>query len=257
MHLLRHGALLFCTLFPFLLAAQVEKDRILLKNGSAFEGKIVEYQQGARLWLQLANGDTLSFREEEVQRIIQEGRAAPLAEGTEAAPAPVKKAYAFKEKGLYHATYFNTLSGTLGSDFKMGLGLHHSTGYQFVRQFGLGLGLGIDTYSFDEGQSIYPLFAEARGYLARRAVAPYYSFSAGYGFAFPNREEQITGAEGGLLFRGVIGLRLGADEDTNVLIGMGYQYQEARLERENFQGAELEIRELVYNRIVMRVGLIF
>ncbi|MCB0570326.1 MAG: hypothetical protein KDC66_11205, partial [Phaeodactylibacter sp.] len=123
--------------------------------------------------------------------------------------------------------------------------------------FGLGIGLGIDTYSFDDGQSIYPLFVEARGYFLPKPVTPYYTFDAGYGFAFPNREEQITGAEGGLLFRGALGLRLGADSDTNVAIGVGYQYQKARLERQDFQGAELEIRELAYNRIVMRVGLIF
>ena len=259
MHLFGRLALIFSLSFPLLLPAQSEADQILLKNGTTFEGAILEYQQGQPLWLELSNGDTLMFQDEEIERIIQKGQAvsptaAPLPGKEEATK---KKAYAFKEKGLYNATYFATLSGSSDSELKLGLGFHNITGYQFLRQFGLGLGLGIDTYSFDNGQSIFPLFLEARGYLVRKPVSPYYSVNAGYGFAFRNEEELITKAEGGILIRGTIGLRLGADEDTNVLIGLGYQYQKASLERQNFQGAELEIRELVYNRIVMRVGLIF
>jgi hypothetical protein len=250
-------ALLIVNLLPIALSAQVETDVIYLKNGQQLEGRILEYQQGVRLMLQLSAGDTLRLRDVEIERIVQKGYLP--AEALAWQKAPQKKSYAFKEKGLYNALYFSTMnSGGPDSRLKLGIGLHNSTGYQFNRLLGLGLGLGIDTYGLSDGQSIYPLFAEARGYLLRKAVTPYYSLSAGYGFAFKNRDANVIEAEGGPLLRGIIGLRLGSDERTNVLLGLGYQYQEASFTRSlSVGGGVWEVQELTFHRIVMRVGLIF
>jgi hypothetical protein len=251
--------LLLWLVLPLGLAGQVETDVLYLRNGQQLEGRIVEYQQGGRLLFRLSSGEVLELREEEVERILQKGYL-PAAERDEApAPAAEPKPYQFKERGWYNALYFATMnSGGPESGLRMGIGLHNSTGYQLHRLLGLGLGVGIDTYGLSDGKSIYPLFAEARGYLLKKPLTPYYSFCAGYGFAFKNRSAAIIDAEGGAMFRGVLGLRLGASADTNVLLGIGYQYQEAAFVRELFGGAgSQEIQELTFHRIVMRVGLIF
>ncbi|MCO6476155.1 MAG: hypothetical protein J5I94_06000 [Phaeodactylibacter sp.] len=251
------AVLILLLLFPACLLAQSDVDVIYLKNGSTFEGKILEYQQGSTLRLQLRSGGEIEFREEEIRRIEQGWEPEAEVEDIPRIEPEKKKAYAFKEKGMYNATYFSTLSGSANGVFQLGLGIHNVTGYQFHRLFGLGAGFGVDTYSFDEGETLYPVFAEARGYLSRKRVAPYYSGNLGYGFAFKNRDELINKAEGGIFFRAALGLRLGADEGTNVLVDLGYQYQEAYFERRTPFQNEIEEKRLEFNRIVIRIGLIF
>ncbi len=252
--------LILLLLFPMCLTAQAEVDVIYLKNGSKFEGRILEYQQGSTLRLQLRPGGEIEFREEEIRRIEQGWEPEEAEVEKEDIPRiepEKKKAYAFKENGMYNATYFSTLSGSADGIFQLGLGIHNVTGYQFHRLFGLGAGFGVDTYSFDDGETLYPVFAEARGYLSRKRVAPYYSGNIGYGFAFRNSDELINKAEGGIFFRAALGLRLSADEGTNVLVDLGYQYQEAYFERRTPFQNEIEEKRLEFNRIVIRIGLIF
>lgn len=242
------------------LAGQQASDIIHLRNGSRFEGQILEKRENGTLRFQLSAGGELEFREEEISRIEQKEVSPKGAEEAEGSAGPEllrEKTYAFKERGVFNATFFSTLSGAAGSKFQLGLGIHNVTGYQFHRLLGIGLGLGVDTYSFDNGETLHPVFAEARGYLSRKSVSPYYSGSAGYGFAFKSSDELINKAEGGMFFRGAMGLRLGADKDTNVLADIGYQYQEAFFERRTPFLNEIEEKWLRFHRIVVRVGLIF
>ena len=254
MNTIRRAVLILVLVLPLGLKGQSDIDVIHLKNGSKFEGKILEYQQGSALRLQLRSGGELEFREEEISRIEQglepeEENRKEMSSG--------EKTYAFKERGVFNATYFSTLSGSSEEGFLLGLGLHNITGYQFHRLFGLGLGLGVDTYSFDNGETLYPVFVESRGYLSQNRVAHYYAAAGGYGFAFRNNDELINKAQGGLFFRAALGLRLGADKDTNVLIDGGYQYQDAFFERRTAFQNEIEEKRLTFHRIVIRIGLIF
>ncbi len=242
-------ALTFCGL-----PAQEWPDTVRLKNGSVFIGKILEYEPESRLRLQLKDGGMLELQPAE----IQGGKDQPSLEKVRNAPSsPSEDGYHFREKGLYHATYFAALSGSSQGKFQLGLGLHHTTGYQIHRLLGIGAGLGIDTYSFEEEETLYPAFLEARGYLSEKPISPYYSGSVGYGFAFRNNDEMLEKAEGGAFFRLALGLRLGAGKWTNVLASLGYQFQQARFEKRNSSTGELEIRQLEYRRILMRIGLIF
>ncbi|MCB0557756.1 MAG: hypothetical protein H6573_16775 [Lewinellaceae bacterium] len=258
MNAIRRAVLILVLLLPWRLKAQTDVDVIHLKNGSQFEGKILEYLQGSMLRLELRSGGEIEFREEEIGRIEQGWESSKTdRQETVSIPPPKGRAYAFKENGVYNATYFSTLSGSVNKDFQLGLGIHNVTGYQLHRVFGLGFGFGVDTYSFDNGETLYPVFAEARGYLSQKRVSPYYSGSLGYGFAFRNSDEFINKANGGLFYRAALGLRLGADKDTNVLADIGYQYQQAFFERRTEFQNEIEEKRLEFNRIAIRIGLIF
>ena len=48
------------------------QDVIYLKNGSIFKGKILEYEKGAVLLLELDNGTVIEFGDEEIDRVVQE-----------------------------------------------------------------------------------------------------------------------------------------------------------------------------------------
>ncbi|MCO6492194.1 MAG: hypothetical protein J5I98_27500 [Phaeodactylibacter sp.] len=240
--------------FPLCLKAQAAADVIHLKNGSTFEGTIVEYQQGTALLLRLNAGAEIEFREEEISR-IEQGLVPATAEPQEPPPAPTEPG-ALKKQGFYNATCFSALSGSAEGKFQLGLGLHNVTGYQFHRLFGLGLGFGVDTYSFEDGETLYPVFGEARGYFSGSAVSPYYSGSLGYGLAFRNGDELINKASGGSFFRAALGLRLNASGGAGVLADIGYQFQEAFFERRTAFQNEIEEKRLVFNRVVIRVGLI-
>lgn len=240
--------------FPLCLKAQAAVDVIHLKNGSTFEGTIVEYQQGAALLLRLNAGAEIEFREEEISR-IEQGLVPDGAEPEEPPPA-LAEPNTLREKGVFNATCFSALSGSAEGRFQLGLGLHNVTGYQFHRLFGLGLGFGVDTYSIEGGETLFPVFGEARGYLSGNAISPYYSGSLGYGFAFRNSDERINKASGGSFFRAALGLRLSAGDSANVLADIGYQHQEAFFERRTAFQNEIEEKRLMFNRIVIRVGLI-
>jgi hypothetical protein len=233
------------------LIAQQTISRVHLKGGAISEGQIIEYQQGIGISLLQKNGRTRKIPEGNILRITQKQYEAVAKEEVQEANNP----YAFSEKGVYSAFYFSTLSGEEDEDFQLGAGLHYIIGYQFNRQFGLGAGLGIDSYNSEE--QLFPVFLECQGYLSRRNIAPYYALAAGYGLVRQRTEKRTLEAEGGWMGRASAGLRLGAHADTNVLVSVGYQIQNAYYLREVNNTGEIEEKTITYNRIAIRVGLIF
>lgn len=238
---------------------QAYVDELYLKNGSVFRGVILEYKQGELVRFELYTGDQLVFREGEIERVVQNKVVGnDLGRLTKKQRKQRRvKTYEFSERGVYNVTYFAALPGRFLETAQLGAGLHNVTGFQFNRWFGLGLGLGVDNYSLNNGESFYPLYAEFRGYLRKSIKAPYYSFSAGYGFAFSDSSDGILDAKGGLMLHPAIGIRLGAGPDANVLMDIGYSFQKATIKRELWFSGDVEIREMLYKRLNIRLGLIF
>jgi hypothetical protein len=232
--------------------AQTMQTSVYLVNGEVVEGTLVEYLQGSRLIIEQKNGKSTIIDVVDIKRIVQE----EYAEKQQKKPGIKARAYSFREKGIYNITYFSSLNGEQEGRFNTGLGISNILGYQLSRSFGIGLGTGITTYSLENGETIIPLFVETRGYLKREKIAPYYSFSLGYGFPTKNGKANIIDVEGGLLGEACLGLRLGAEKNSNVLIDLGYHTQRATYIR-TVQFEELEETTINFNRIVARVGLIF
>lgn len=234
-------------------------DRVYLKNGSVFQGKLVDFEYGKALILELSNGERIEFKDEEVEKVVMEVDTAKVAIPVEEKKGKKKKSnvYAFRESGIYNVTYFANLNGRDDDGLRVGFGAHHVLGYQFNRWIGLGIGLGVDTYSFGDGESLYPVFMEARGYLFKKRMSPYYSMGCGYGFAFANSDEDIDEAEGGLMLHPAIGYRLGASSGGNVVIDVGYKFQSATFTRINDFNDSREVREQYFKRLTLRIGLLF
>lgn len=249
------------------------QDVIYLKNGSIFKGKILEYEKGVALLLELDNGSVIEFDDKEIDRVIQEEIEIEIEQEVEvekenydqiykrlSKPSIKKKrqkVYQFRETGTYFMVFFSSSNGSRNGELQVGLGVQEVFGYQFNRSFGLGLGTGLDSYSFQGGETIFSVFAETRGYLSRNWNAPYYSMSLGYGFADENESENVVEAEGGLMIHPSFGMRFGANKNTNVMIDMGYKFQYAHITRVLPFGGDFEERDLLFKRLTVRLGLSF
>lgn len=245
------------------------QDVIYLKNGSVFKGKILEYEKGAVLLLELENGSVIEFEDDEIDRVVQEAIDLDKGKGEEKEEdkEPVRyrkvilkkkeKVYRFRETGIYNATFFSSSNGSHNGELQVGLGVHNVIGYQLNRLFGLGIGVGLDSYSFQDGETLYPIFIEARGYLRKKWHSPYYSMNLGYGFAIADESENVIEAEGGLMVHPCFGMRFGANKDANVMIDVGYKFQYANITRVMPFNGDLEERDLLFKRLTIRLGLLF
>lgn len=254
-------------------AQQSQKDVIYLKDGTAYWGNIVSEEAGRRVFIRLSGGDIIKLDYANIEK-IEKGISAPDSDtpnnqqlkgkqkkGSKASDiyesGATKKQYSFKEKGGYNTT-------SLGANFAggeietvVGLGFHHVSGYQFNRWMGAGLGFGVDAYSLNRTEMIIPLFAEARGYFNQKRFAPFYTMSLGYGFALKNEREGITEAKGGWMIHPAIGIRLGADKGLNTTLDLGYRFQAASFSRTFLFNGDTEVRDVTYQRLMLRMGILF
>ncbi len=231
-------------------------DVIILKNGDRLSGQLIKYQQNEKAILMLADGSKITIVDEEIDRIIQEvvdEEEKPVKEVFEPKPKIYVKP---KSKGLYSITQLSFAMGS-GNDDGLALGAGISTilGYQIKPMFGIGVGVGLDNYA-RRGETIYPVFVDIRSYLpfTKKPNAYYIALNGGYGFAFARESIGINDAEGGYMFHGALGYRTTTKEGVDVNIDMGAKFQKAVFSRDLFNG-DIEVRSLVFQRFVVRVGI--
>jgi len=242
-------------------------DWIVLTNGSQFTGKI-KSENPESLLLELSNGELILFTQKEIKEIWrkqlpdaipQAKRPSHTYRYVPLSGSPLTaKTYEFREQGIYHSTFLGFAGGRIASRSLMGIGLHHTTGLQFNRLIGAGLGVGFDMFDPDAGENILSIYGEARSFLTKRKNSPYLGISGGYGFAIRDRDNFITNARGGLRFHPAIGWRIGANKGANLAMDLGYIFQSATFTKEfPFFGPLMEIRNVDYRRLTFRMGIMF
>lgn len=238
----------------FLLQAQEQRihyDVVYLKNGSEFRGELLEYQPDY-VKLKALGGRELTFQQKQIKKIVQEPIRSNWKE---------RKPYEFKERGIYKAVLGSANFGTFAwnDDGANGLGFKGIVGYQWNRWIGAGIGIGIENYYLNQGETVYPIFAEIRGYLRKQNVSPYYSFSGGYSFTIKNEEAGITDASGGYLLHPALGIRFGGSANANFTVDAGLQFQKASFTRafNGWNGPETSEHRMLYQRLAIRLGMLF
>ena len=95
-------------------------DEVYLHDGSIIRGKITEYVQGESLTIQLKNGGSLVFADEEIKSIKQVTTEEQITRGRKR----VKKnrPYEFREKGFYSTVYMEMVNGRLDNSFPRRIG---------------------------------------------------------------------------------------------------------------------------------------
>jgi hypothetical protein len=249
---------IFFICINYCLLAQYEKngiqyiDKITLKRGAVFLGKIIDYVPDSHILFEMTTGKTLRFDMKFVEKTEQQCVSCSVR-----SRAP--RTYAFPEKGIYNVTTISFQGGARpNSYFTPAFGLQHTTGYQWNRWIGTGLGLAVDSYDLDGyTRPILPIYAEARGYFFAKNVSPYYSAAAGYSVAFKNESQGIVQAQGSWYAHPAIGIRIGGSAHANFLADVGMKFQKARFTTNGWQAGDKNEYDYLFKRMTFRVGLIF
>lgn len=259
------SGLIFCLLLflPWSLMAQDNdtRKRIYLQDGSVFVGKIKQYNTGGVVEIELENGQVLEVQESAILKMERPDQPPQAVEPV--APRPEKKKKdrpkdAFKlQKGFI--TYANFgFSGTV-LDFNglsVNLNAHGEFGYQFNPYLSFTLGSGIEWMVPERGEMIVPMFGTARYFPSGGKNGWQLSMAGGYGLALENRNAGIFEAEGGYLVYPAVGYYWPVSENMKVNADVGFHLQKARFEG-TINGGDVVNRDITYQRITFRVGLLF
>lgn len=217
---------------------------VKLKDGSIFEGQLLEYKDGEYIKMNLGQSE-ITIKYESIKTIKHKN-------------LKFSNPYSFKETGFYHHTNLNLMPGYLSAgNGVLGIGIDHTSGYLFNRWIGAGLNLGLNNYNPGSREVIYSLAAEARGYLLPRKISPYYVVRTGYGYA--HKGVNFLKASGGFFFNPGIGLRFGTSEIANFMMELGVSFQDAFFVQESsgwWETAVLE-KDVRYQRFTMKFGILF
>jgi hypothetical protein len=242
---------LFLMLNAYMSIGQTQKynDKVYLKNETRLVGKVIQYIPNDTLKLELKNGQIVVLHDNTVRKLVMGD-----------ADEKTGKVYAFKEKGIYNASYFGLSFGKTQYDQAVqGAFFSTAMGYQFNRLIGVGLGIGIDNQYIARGSvNVLTTFMEVRGYLSAKPRTFYYSCSGGVGFLMmdkTDRERNYTGHRGDLMLHPAIGLRFGANPDFNFFLDIGAKFQRIHFNEIN-NWAENRYT-VTYQRWVLRGGILF
>lgn len=242
-YLLVVGLLAFC----FTAEAQYYEEVIYLKNGSIIRGDVLE-QTGEQVKIEIEGGSILVYKMSEIKKIIKEQKGVDF--------QVKEKSYKIKDSGFYHAVVFGLLPGTgAEGSFAFGGSLHYTFGKQFKPILGAGVGVGVDSYIYDEIRTIIPIYAEARGYFMKKPFSPYYSLNAGYGFALINDTWNMTDAKGGIMLHPKIGFRFPSRSNATFITEFGFLYQEAEFTFDGWSGRYQD--NVSFKRFSMSFGVLF
>lgn len=251
---------LFLRLFVNTINAQIFEpnkgfeDYVLFKSGTEIYGKVLYYNPTDTLELQISSGRVMIFDAKIVKKVVM-AKPKIAAEKVEKAEKP----YDFKEKGFYASAVYAMSFGRNrnGEGTHIGVGLQATAGHLFRRQFGVGGGLGYDSYYLKDGNAnVLSAFTEVRGYLSKRQVAEFFTFAVGYGQPTKQKDNAaITQRSGGLMLQPTIGLRFGASSRYNFFAEVGARFQRVHY---NFSNEWVENRYTVtYQRWILRGGIVF
>lgn len=240
------------------------QDSLILNNNKVITGKIYRYNRRGNVFIKTNDSYLHEIDTKVIQRVVIQSIASSKKHDkavNTTDKAPCDKPYAFREKGLYNVTYGSALTGFgYNNENQLGFGVNHVIGYQWNRWIGTGIGFGLENFSIDNSNlsHVLPVFVEARGYLLQKRRTPYYSLGAGYSFATKGKDQGVTDAKGGLRLHPAFGMRLGGREDVNFLFDIGYVFQNVELTRSfNTWTREVQIQNIRYKRLCLRIGMIF
>jgi hypothetical protein len=232
----------------------LNKVRIVLNNKAVVEGYCRIPPTGKFLTVLLAANDSINIRWELIKRLRMSG-------------VSDKNAAQFSEQ---LRPYFRPLeAGTLYHELKGGLmfgddvypALHTINGYMLHSQLGVGVGLGMEQYY---AVNTAPLYAQVRGYIKNKKVAPYVFADGGYGFAWSRDvlggQQGDLDTEGGLYWQAGVGYEIHF-RSWALITNIGYKQQRV-VERWTWQGGwganftEVEEKTLI-RRVLVSVGFKF
>lgn len=159
-----------------------------------------------------------------------------------------------------HHVRMGSLMGQREEEFTAGVSMEYVGSYLINPYLGVGLGVGAQSYRYDNGATYFPVWIDAKGYLKGQGLRPYGQFGVGYGMGLDSEDGGATiETEGGLNLRSGIGFAAPVANAFLLTVGLGYQYQsgESRFRSNQWWGGQLEVQELRFRRIHLQIGILF
>jgi len=214
------------------------KDKIYLRNGSILVGKVIQYDPEDSVILKIQDGNTMTFPSTMVKKVKMESKDETL------------KVYTFRQNTFYTRSQLSVLY----KKENHGISLSQSFGFQFDHWLAAGAGIGLDNYQIAQGYNLMPVFIEIRSFLLKQNLTPYFSFRAGYGFAFADEDAGQTIAKGSFFINPTLGYRLSGGRPY-IDIFCGAKFQQASYEtRDSWSKSTLDYQ---YRRYDIGIAMTF
>lgn len=220
-------------------------DVVYLRDGSNYRGRILETHPDGGITFETWSNQVMNFLPKQVTKVKQNCPCSqPIYEN------PAQKWYNASRLGVMPGS--SQLSSSYRNDNVLGVSLLHTTGYQFSRWVGAGLGIGFEDYGGNTPFS-YPIFAEFRSYLsAPRRISPYAAVSGGW--AATNKTVNNSSNDmwrGGLLGKFELGLVCG----NHFTVHSGLSFQALERQWTNDWNQNSGIDQYLFQRLVFGLGL--
>jgi hypothetical protein len=169
-------------------------------------------------------------------------------------------------KGFFNTTDAGLLLGSSKNNQKAPFSFMSVTGYHLTEKLALGIGVGIDFLE----ESCIPIVADVRYYFRNTNFSPFVFVQAGYSISvednvshhiynsfnsipdIPKFSIDKIKAKGGILINPGFGIRKMLGKNFGIMFSVSYRYQKL-----NYEATEENKLELEYNRLNLRVGIIF
>ena len=218
-------------------------DEITTTSGDIWLGTITEITDDGYYIIETVSGLELKLHKSAVANVYQDF----------VGNSRTKKPYSFKEKGFYQTVELSLLASFNAG----GLSATYSAGHRFSRWIGVGGGIGYTGFDMGWALNVIPVFVEARGFLTKTKVSPYYAVRVGYGIALTNDANSITEAKGGYLFNPQVGVRFGGGNDVSFYMGIGLHYQKATYTTSFRFNEQVNVEKYLFKRVEYKFGITF
>ncbi|HKJ42956.1 MAG TPA: hypothetical protein VKA27_12760 [Sunxiuqinia sp.] len=249
---MKKAIFLLALLFPLIscYAQKHKKETIYLKNGSVLKGR--------------------SVRIDDDRMVVRSGRNIWVLNDSQidtVAPKSLSKSLVFTSPVYFLKTTVGVLAGSSINEQKTPFSFDASFNYRLSPQFYTGLGLGVDLFE----ESYLPVFLKAEYRLRDTRFSPFASVKGGYMIPldqkirtqtyydiapyisyWPQNYQETLDNKGGVMFNPEFGFVNFFSNNMGMSLAFGYRFHQS-----NFEGEKHYKLEKNYNRLSIRLGILF
>ena len=242
--------LLFLFVISGSFAQKNKKEVIYLKNGSIIKGERVRVDDDKVVIR--TNRNTWVFNDSEIDTVTSKFIPGTLE---------------YDNKSYFVKTTFGVLAGSSNNTKSTPFSFDASFNYSFFPQLYAGLGLGVDLLE----ESYMPAFLNLEYHFRESRFTPFLGLQAGYlipldgdihtygnyyyyplSSSYYPYSQQALSSKGGMMFNPSFGFLSQINENLGLVFSFGYRFQQV-----TFKGDDHYQLEREYNRLSIRLGIIF
>ena len=222
------------------LSAQQTVDVVSTQNGSIYRGKIIE-ETDQKIKISIAGNNLIALE----RKII-----------TDISSEQVTDERTVKKTGYFNFISGGVLVGSTANELRAPFTALMENAYRY-NHFSVGIITGVEFLN----EATVPLAFSTRGWLPLKGGATaYIGGMGGYSFSVEDAKDsqyEITGSYGGVMFLAEAGLIFPSYGNLSFFLAAGYRYNELNYTREDWYLPGNVDRKVYYNRISLRVGVLF